>query len=144
MTTAPILFHLAIPVDDIAQAKEFYCDRLGAKAGRETNQAIILDFYGHQVVGHVTPDPMVRQKSIYPRHFGLVFTAEQDWFDLCQRVQAQGLEFHLAPKLRFAGELTEHRTFFLEDPFHNYLEFKWYRHPEAIFGCQQFTAIGDR
>lgn len=142
--TAPIIFHLAIPVNDIPKTKEFYCDRLGAKAGRETDKAVILDFYGHQVVAHVTLEPLVKQQGIYPRHFGLVFTAEADWFALCDRVEAQGMAYHLPPKLRFGGELTEHRTFFLADPFHNYLEFKWYRHREAIFGVKEFVAIGDR
>lgn len=141
--TAPIMFHLAIPVNDIPQTKDFYCNRLGAKAGRETDKAVILDFYGHQVVAHITQEPLVKQKGIYPRHFGLVFTAEADWFALCGRIEAAGQSYHLEPKLRFAGELTEHRTFFLSDPFYNYLEFKWYRHREAIFGVKEFVAIGD-
>lgn len=142
--TGPVIFHLAIPVNDIAKTKEFYCDRLGAKAGRETDKAIILNFYGHQVVAHITLEPLVKQPGIYPRHFGLVFPVEADWFAFCERVEAAGVPYHLPPKLRFAGELTEHRTFFLADPFHNYLEFKWYRHREAIFGLKEFVAIGDR
>ena len=142
--TAPTLFHLAIPVNDIAKTKDFYCDHLGGSAGRETEKAVILNFYGHQVVAHVTPEPLVPQKGIYPRHFGVVFTEEADWFALCERVESQGLAFHLPPKLRFAGEITEHRTVFLCDPFHNILEFKWYRNPEAIFGVKSFAAIGDR
>jgi extradiol dioxygenase family protein len=142
--TAPTLFHLAIPVNDIAKTKEFYCDRLGATAGRETEKAVILNFYGHQVVAHCTPEPLVPQKGIYPRHFGVVFREEADWLVFCERVAIQGLTFHLPPKLRFAGEMTEHHTAFLADPFHNLLEFKWYRHPDAIFGVKEFAAIGDR
>jgi len=142
--TAPTLFHLAIPVNDIAKTKEFYCNCLGAMAGRETEKAVILNFYGHQVVAHCSPEPLVPQKGIYPRHFGVIFTEEADWFSLCERAESQGLPFHLPPKLRFAGEITEHRTVFLCDPFHNILEFKWYRHAEAIFGGQGFAAIGDR
>lgn len=140
----PVLFHLAIPVTDLAKTKEFYCDRLGAKAGRATAKALILDFYGHQVVAHLSQEPLVAQKGIYPRHFGLIFANEKAWYELLDRVESQGLTFHLEPKLRFAGELTEHRTFFLADPCPNYLEFKWYRHAEAIFGSQEFPAIGDR
>jgi hypothetical protein len=52
--------------------------------------------------------------------------------------------FYQEPRLRFSGQLTEHRTFFLEDPFHNLLEFKFYRHYEAIFGGKEVAEVGDR
>lgn len=141
MTT---LFHLAIPVNDIPLTKQFYCEKLGCLAGRETAVALILDFYGHQVVAHQTEELLSRPKSIYPRHFGLIFPIQSQWQELIERVESQQIPFHIPPKWRFAGELTEHSTFFLEDPFYNLLEFKFYRHAEAIFGRQEFTAIGDR
>jgi extradiol dioxygenase family protein len=140
----PTIFHLAIPINDISKAKVFYCQQLGCELGRETEKALILNFYGHQVVAHITDEPLIRQKSIYPRHFGLVFLVESDWLNLVQRIESQNIPFHLSPKQRFLGELTEHHTFFLEDPFYNYLEFKFYKHFEAIFGGQAFTEIGDR
>ena len=140
----PPIFHLAIPIENIADAKEFYCDRLGCVAGRETQTALILNFYGHQIVGHVTNEPISKQKTIYPRHFGLIFPVEADWENFLTRVEKEAVDFYIPPKLRFTGELTEHRTFFLEDPFHNYLEFKFYRHWEAVFGARELVAIGDR
>jgi extradiol dioxygenase family protein len=143
MNSTPI-FHLAIPIADVTTAKTYYCDGLGATAGRETPKAIILDFHGHQVVAHVTDLPLTPQKGIYPRHFGLIFPVESDWDALEERVRQKGLDFYLEPKRRFTGEVTEHKTFFLEDPFYNLLEFKFYRHPEAIFGSREMTAIGDR
>lgn len=138
------LFHLAIPVNDIQQAKAFYCQRLGCQAGRETSQALIINFYGHQVVAHQTQEPLQPQQGIYPRHFGLVFFQEEHWQHFRDRVQAQAVPFMVPPKLRFAGERTEHSTFFIADPCHNLLEFKFYRYPEAIFGQRQFAAVGDR
>jgi uncharacterized protein len=138
------LFHLAIPINDIAKAKAFYRDGLGCGIGRESAQAIILNFYGHQVVAHVTNEPLTPQKGIYPRHFGLIFPVESDWEALVERAQEKQLSFYQQPKLRFAGQLIEHRTCFLEDPFYNLLEFKFYRHYEAIFGGRELTAIGDR
>jgi hypothetical protein len=100
--------------------------------------------YGHQLVAHVTKEPLTPQKGIYPRHFGLIFTAEANWKALLARAEQQNLSFYEEPKLRFPGQLTEHRTFFLQDPFYNLLEFKFYRHYEAIFGGRELTAIGDR
>lgn len=137
------LFHLAFPVSDIAQTKEFYANGLGCEIGRETPSALILNLYGNQLVAHVTREPLTPQKTIYPRHFGLIFTQEADWEALLERAQQHRLHFREEAKRRFPGQLTEHRTFFLEDPFHNLLEFKYYCHPEAIFGASAYAHVGD-
>ncbi|MBE9126203.1 MULTISPECIES: VOC family protein [unclassified Coleofasciculus] len=139
----PVLFHLAFPVTDIEQTKNYYGNELGCKIGRETRQAVILNLYGHQLVAHLTHEPLPPQQGIYPRHFGLIFTVEADWEALLERSQQRQLTFYQQPKLRFPGQLTEHRTFFLQDPFHNLMEFKFYRHREAIFGSHELAAIGD-
>ena len=138
-----VIFHLAFPVGNIAQTKEFYVDGLGCEAGRETNASIILNLYGHQLVAHVTHEPVTPQRTIYPRHFGLVFTSLADWETLLTKAQLKQLQFREQPKLRFSGQPTEHRTFFLEDPFHNLMELKFYSHAAAIFGSREFTQIGD-
>jgi hypothetical protein len=140
----PVLFHLAFPVANISQTKEFYVDGLGCEVGRANASSMILNLYGHQLVAHVTSEPIASQKGIYPRHFGLVFSAEADWEALLERSQRKGLNFYQQPKLRFPNLPLEHRTFFLEDPFHNLLEFKFYRHASAIFGEAEFAQIGDR
>jgi extradiol dioxygenase family protein len=138
------LFHLAFPVTDIAQTKAYYIDGLGCIPGRETSLALILNLYGHQLVAHVTKESLIRQRTIYPRHFGLIFTQERDWENLLQKAQQQQLFFREEPKNRFVGSPLEHRTFFLEDPFYNLIEIKYYRHPEAIFGSYEYSQIGDR
>lgn len=139
-----VLFHLAFPVGNIAQTKTFYAAGLGCEVGRESPQSVILNLYGHQLVAHVTTELLTAQRGIYPRHFGLVFTAEADWQALCDRAQQQHLTFHQAPKQRFVGTPLEHYTFFLEDPFYNLLEFKFYRHSSAIFGDREFAQVGDQ
>ncbi len=48
------IFHLTIPINDIVKAKQFYSQGLGCQVGRENNKAIILNFYGTQVVAHMT------------------------------------------------------------------------------------------
>jgi hypothetical protein len=140
----PVLFHLAFPVTDLEKTKEYYVGGLGCEIGRESRHAMILNLYGHQLVPHLTKEPLTPQKGIYPRHFGLVFTSEADWEAMLKRVQQRLLPFYEQPKLRFQGQLTEHRTFFLQDPFYNLIEFKFYRHSEAIFGGRELTEIGDR
>ena len=138
------LFHLAFPVTDIAQTKAFYVDGLGCIPGRENHHALILNLYGHQLVAHITKEELSPQKAIYPRHFGLVFTSEQDFENLLQKSRDSGLLFREEPKHRFTGSPLEHRTFFLEDPFYNLLEFKYYRYPSAIFGSHDYAQVGDR
>jgi uncharacterized protein len=141
--TGSILFHLAFPVTDIAQTKVYYADQLGCGVGRESESSVILNLYGHQLVAHLTHELIAPQKGIYPRHFGLVFEAETDWEALLERATAQSLKFYTPSRLRFEGLQLEHRTFFLEDPFGNLLEFKFYRHSSAIFGDRHFTQVGD-
>lgn len=143
-TLNPTLFHLAFPVTDIAEAKAYYGDGLGCTVGRENAKSVILNLYGHQLVAHLTEELPVSQKGIYPRHFGLVFTAESDWEALLERAQRRNLQFYQSPKYRFTGSPLEHRTFFLEDPFHNLMEFKYYAHASAIFGEVEFAQVGDR
>lgn len=141
--TGPVLFHLAFPVANIPDTKTYYVDRLGCGLGRENNDSVILNLYGHQLVAHVASEPIQPQRGIYPRHFGIVFGAEADWDALAERVRSQGLSFHIAPKVRFEGLPLEHGTFFLADPFGNLLEFKFYRQASAIFGDREFSQIGE-
>lgn len=140
---API-FHLAFPVGNIPDTKAFYVEGLGCAVGREAPNSLILNLHGHQIVAHVSDPVPPSQKGIYPRHFGLIFDQESDWEALLERSQRHGLTFYQEPKRRFPGQPTEHRTFFLQDPFGNLLEFKFYRHAEAVFGNRELTEVGDR
>lgn len=139
-----VLFHLAFPVTDIALTKKFYADGLGCEVGRESPNSVILNLCGHQLVAHVTKEPLTPQKGIYPRHFGLVFINEADWEALLESAINKQLKFREEPRRRFEGLPTEHRTFFLEDPFYNLLEFKYYCQPNTIFGARELAQVGDR
>ncbi|MGZ8374298.1 MAG: VOC family protein [Nitrospira sp.] len=138
-----VLFHLAFPIHDIEATLRFYVDGLGCIVGRRSKHAITLGLAGHQLVAHVVPDESLKQKGIYPRHFGLIFLSEQEWQSLADRARANGLSFYQQPRVRFPGTRIEHRTFFLEDPSHNLLEFKHYTYESAIFGEQDCAEVGD-
>ena len=137
-----IIFHLAFPIENIPDTKKFYVDGLGCTVGRQTANSMILNLYGHQLVAHVT-EKIPPQTGIYPRHFGIVFPTLANWQALLDRSTAQNLNFYQSAKHRFSGAITEHRTFFLTDPFANLLEFKYYTHSEAIFGASEFSQVGD-
>ncbi|MFO1518677.1 MAG: VOC family protein [bacterium] len=137
-------FHLAFPVADLEAAARFYVEGLGCEPGRRSAHSLILNLGGHQIVAQLTLEELKPQKGIYPRHFGLIFENEEDWRALVGRCREKNLPFYQEPKVRFEGTPVEHRTFFLEDPFHNLLEFKHYRFASAIFGETAIHEVGDR
>jgi hypothetical protein len=137
------LFHLAFPTHDVAAAKRFYVDGLGCTLGRESSHAVMFGLAGHQLVAHLTAEPPPSQQGIYPRHFGLVLTSQEAWQALVDQAKAKGLTFYQQPRVRFPGTRIEHRTFFLEDPSHNLLEFKHYTNESAIFGERDYREVGD-
>jgi len=141
--TQTAIFHLAIPITDVERAKEFYGSSLGCSVGRENKSAVIFDFFGTQLVGHLTQEVLSRQPGIYPRHLGLILPTKSAWQQLCERAKAAKITFYTPPKLRFPNLPIEHQCFFLEDPFFNLLEFKYYTNPEVIFGGRQSSLIGD-
>jgi extradiol dioxygenase family protein len=138
-----VIFHLAFPVMDLGAARQFYVDGLGCSLGRESGKAMTLGLAGHQLVAHLVETPPESQKGIYPRHFGLIFREESDWEALYERAKRNGLHLFQDQRIRFPGTPLEHRTFFLQDPSGNLLEFKYYRRPSAIFGERDQGRIGD-
>jgi extradiol dioxygenase family protein len=94
-------------------------------------------------VAHLTHEELTPQRGIYPRHFGLIFPTQGDWQALADRALARALPFYQEPRWRFVGTPLEHGTFFLQDPFHNLLEFKYYRNASAIFGERELALVGD-
>jgi extradiol dioxygenase family protein len=138
-------FHLSIPAIDLEASHRWYVEGLGCVAGRSSPHALIIDLGGHQLVVQLTDAASLgaEQAGIYPRHFGLVLAELANWHALLERSQAAGLAFGVEPKLRFAGEVLEHHTFFLIDPAGNWLEFKHYNDPEAVLGCLSHPQVGD-
>ena len=137
------IFHLAFPVNDLEATKKFYVEGLGCSQGRESRVAVTLELGGNQIIAQLTKHPPDAPPSIYPRHFGLVLETEEEWQGIADRAKAKNLKFFREPTCRYPGTRIEHRSFFLEDPSHNLLEFKYYTHPSAIFGEQDFSRVGD-
>ena len=86
-----ILFHLAFPVTNLQEAQRFYVDGLGCGLGRMSDSAITLNLKGNQLIGHLVKTQPETAKSIYPRHFGLVFTSAEDWQAMADRACERSL-----------------------------------------------------
>lgn len=132
-------FHLALPVDDLVAARAFYGGVLGCPEGRSAPEWVDFDFFGHQLSVHLSPEACGEQAAngvdgdaVPVRHFGVVLPWER-WVELHERLAAQGVAFRIAPRVRFAGQVGEQGTFFVDDPAGNALEFKSFREPERLF-----------
>jgi extradiol dioxygenase family protein len=118
-------FHLAIPARDLDEAQEFYVTGLGCKLARRYEDRITLDFFGDQVVCHLS-DRIDPEPEMYPRHFGVTFREAEDWERLRHLAESRSLLFFSKPFTRFEGMVEEHSSFMLQDPSNNLLEFKYY------------------
>lgn len=137
------IFHLAFPVHDFTQTKAFYQKKLGFDVGRESNNAVIFKFDNHQIVAHKADQPLIEQKGIYPRHFGLIFLEKEEFDAFINRLKDNNVPFEFPLKTRFKDTTIEHFSFFLKDPSNNLLEFKHYVHAQAIFGEHNDPRVGD-
>ena len=91
-------FHLAIPVSDIQKAHDFYTNVLGCSVGRQDQQWMDFDFFGHQLVAHLVSDSElgsttnpVDGEDVPSRHFGIIMHMP-DWEDLVQHLQEKKIK----------------------------------------------------
>lgn|SRR5487761_381809 len=135
MRTSTDAFHLAVPATDLDEAQRFYVELLGCKLARRYPDRITLDFFGDQLVCHLTEDepPAERPVSLYPRHFGVTFRAAADFEALHRCAVVRKVPFFRDLSTRFEGMVEEHRTFVLIDPSQNLLEFKHYDDPRMMY-----------
>lgn len=133
MRTTSDVFHLAIPTHDLDAAQDFYVTQLGCKLARRYFDRITLDFFGDQVVCHLTSDAPATPESLYPRHFGVTFREADDFEALHAAAVLRKIPFYSEISVRFEGLVEEHRTFVLIDPTGNLLEFKHYNDPRMMY-----------
>jgi hypothetical protein len=134
-------FHLAIPVRDLIEARDFYGHRLGFVEGRSSDEWIDFNMFGHQLVTHLnssigkegkvkSTSNIVDGKGVPIPHFGVVLSFN-DWHDFSGRLKGVVDSFIIDPYIRFKGESGEQGTLFFEDPSGNFLEFKAFRDIDA-------------
>ena len=132
-------FHLAIPVNNLSEARTFYTDLLAFEEGRSSDHWVDYNFFGHQLVIHLDPNHKgvmvanaVDGKDVPVPHFGVVL----EWNDFdafADRIRQKGINFIIEPYLRFEGLPGEQKTLFFKDPAGNALEFKSFKHLSALF-----------
>ena len=114
-------FHLAIPVDCLDKARNFYGSKLGFEEGRSDDHWIDYNFFGHQLVCHIgelnkSNNNEVDGKNVPIPHFGIIL--EWDDFDsFSSKLKTENINFIIEPYLRFSGLPGEQKTMFFKDPF---------------------------
>lgn len=133
-------FHLAIPVDDLKKARNFYSQVLELEEGRSSDHWVDFNFFGHQLVIHYKPKTdsenvrtnAVDGKHVPVPHFGIILAWEV-WEHLAEKLTKKNIDFTIAPYIRFKGEVGEQGTMFFYDPCGNALEFKSFKDMSQIF-----------
>ncbi len=132
-------FHLAFPVRDLAEARSFYGDLLGCQEGRSADEWVDFDFFGHQIVAHLSPAEtghkahnLVDGDAVPVRHFGVILEMA-DWRALAAKLREKSVRFLIEPDIRFQGQPGEQATLFVLDPSGNALEFKAFADDAMVF-----------
>ena len=133
-------FHLAFPVKNLKDTKDFYTDILGCSLGRTNEKWIDFNFYGHQITAHLSPESFIKKdisnkvdgKDVPVRHFGVILEWDT-WHQLSSNLKENNIDFIIDPYIRFKGEVGEQATMFFLDPSGNALEFKSFKDPSQVF-----------
>ncbi|HHP7241950.1 MAG TPA: VOC family protein [Cyclobacteriaceae bacterium] len=131
-------FHLAIPVNEIKDARYFYREVLGFEEGRSSENWVDFNCYGHQLVIHKTKENQDHKSNpvdgheVPVPHFGVVLEWDV-WEELSQKLKSRGIAFIIEPYIRFKGQPGEQATMFFKDPSGNALEFKSFKDMNQLF-----------
>ena len=132
-------FHLAFPVRDLDEARDFYGGLLGCAEGRSAPDWVDFDFFGHQIVAHKTTelDPAcatsdVDDEKVPVRHFGVILDMDL-WATVTDRLRDAGVIFLIEPQVRFRGRPGEQATCFFLDPSGNAIEIKAFAEDSQVF-----------
>ena len=132
-------FHVAFPIKDLQETRDFYVNILGCKTGRMAERWVDFDLFGHQISAHLAPEEIkshktnpVDGKNVPVHHWGVILQWKE-WETLAKKLKANNVKFIIEPYIRFKGMTGEQATMFLLDPSGNALEFKAFKDDAEIF-----------
>ncbi len=133
-------FHIAIPVHNLNECRQFYGEVLGCQEGRSSKQWVDFNLFGHQLVIHYKPkskdsalhyNPVDGHDVPIP-HYGVVLPWNE-FKKFSEDLIRKKVKFVIEPYIRFKGQIGEQATMFFLDPAGNALEFKAFKKPEQLF-----------
>ncbi|MFH6767832.1 bleomycin resistance protein [Gaetbulibacter aquiaggeris] len=131
-------FHMSLPCLSVKETKNFYINNIGATYGRNTQNWIDINLFGHQITfikakkfNFNNPNYIFEGKILPSFHFGVIVD-----YDAWKKVYAkfQGYELDLVTESTYLkDQLGEHASFFVKDPNGYMLEFKTFKESKDIF-----------
>ncbi|MEB3359903.1 MAG: VOC family protein [Synechococcales bacterium] len=123
-------FHLSMCVNDLDEARHFYCNILGLEERRASKTSAHFDFYGCQLTCHHVPgfsaknlQREVDAENVPVPHFGVALPYAE-FEKLKNSLIANDIQFVLRPHVRFIGKGHEQHVMFVEDPSGHGIELK--------------------
>ena len=147
-------FHLAIPVEDLDNVIEFYCNVLGCKKGNSEdnppNSWCDINFWGNELTLHASTCTQeskqhnVDMEAVLVPHFGVHLDAKEFQSLKGKLIQNwKNVKFVNEPYIRFKGDALEQETMFIKDPSGNVIELKTMVNPDALFQEDHGAPMGD-
>ncbi len=133
-------FHVAIPVHNLTECRNFYRDVLNCEEGRSSDHWVDFNLFGHQLVIHYKAKSessdlhhnAVDGKEVPVPHYGVVLPWET-FQSFSEELKSKGIQFIIEPYIRFEGQVGEQATMFFKDPAGNALEFKAFKDAGQLF-----------
>ena len=136
-------FHLALAVPSKDIAKTFYTATMGCTIGRESDEWVDINFFGHQITFHQVANffspshsNCVDAKVVPLPHFGIVLKYD-DWHKLSVHLSSQNIDFIIDPYIRFKGLKGEQATMFFRDPNGIAIELKAFKNDSCLFASEK-------
>lgn len=133
-------FHIAIPVHNLVECRNFYREVLNCEEGRSSDHWVDFNLFGHQLVIHYKPKSENEELHHNPvdghdvpvPHYGVVLPWDT-FQSFSEDLKAKGIQFIIEPYIRFEGQPGEQATMFFKDPAGNALEFKAFKDIGQLF-----------
>jgi len=129
---------MSLPCLSVKETKSFYINNIGATYGRNTQNWIDINLFGHQITfikakkfNFNNPNYIFEGKILPSFHFGVIVD-----YDAWKKVYAklQGYELDLVTESTYLkDQLGEHASFFVKDPNGYMIEFKTFKESKDIF-----------
>ncbi|KAF3885173.1 MULTISPECIES: VOC family protein [Nostocales] len=131
------IFHLALPVRNLAESKEFYVSAFGAKVGRVRDNWSDIFLFEGQVTLHERPSEVLPMGEQGVRHWGAIL-AWDDWEALAHHLNQMRIQFKVKPNVSFVGTDAEQAKMVLSDPSGNAIEVKAYKNLAVALSMEDF------
>lgn len=131
-------FHISLPCSDLDQTRDFYVNKLGAKAGRQANNWLDINLFGNQITftksgkfNFFYQNYSFEGKILPSFHFGVIIDKET-YNELYGKFLSAQIE--VFNELVFLKDQAgEHNSFFVKDPDDYIVEFKCFTDKKSVF-----------